>query len=81
MSTQHQTITLPETAVEDGFLVMVDKGIAFDSWRAEMVKVLGNEYATLINEELFADALELYAEELAAAAAEVEKRAKAKRKP
>lgn len=80
MSTSQQTLTLPDTAVEDGYFVMVEKGIAFDTWHAEMVKLLGSKYSSLISLELFANSLALYAEELAASLAEVEKRAKTKQK-
>ena len=69
---------LPATAVEDGMFVIIDKGIDFDTWQTEMVKLLGAKFAPQINVDLFGKAVAAYEKDLAVSLANVKTRVKAK---
>ena len=69
---------LPATAVEDGMFVIIDKGIDFDTWQTEMVKLLGAKFAPQINVDLFGKSVAAYEKDLAVSLANVKTRVKAK---
>lgn len=69
---------LPATAVEDGMFVIIDKGIDFDTWQTEMVKLLGAKFAPQINVDLFGKSVAAYEQDLAVSLANVKTRVKAK---
>jgi hypothetical protein len=54
---------LPATAVEDGFMALVETGLDIDAWKAAMTKTLGPQYAAQLD-TLYGQSLRQFEQEL-----------------